>query len=115
MRSIAVMLLAVISYSALRASTDRVHEAFAVRSSPLRSVVLSISREDSGAPLPPSRRDPALESALDEEESVDLDPLDALPRGITSDPFGHRRPTPPSARSTLLASKDPCRPRRLRC
>ena len=115
MRSVAVLLLALLSVSLLRAPTDSIRLSHPFRPSPRGFLLLTISREAPPSPVSPSRRDLALESALDEEDSSDRDPPDALARGITSDPLDGRRPEPAATRPPLAASTDHCRSRCLRC
>ncbi|HEY2157895.1 MAG TPA: hypothetical protein VGH33_19860 [Isosphaeraceae bacterium] len=80
MRSVAVMLLVFTSLSAMRASTDRGAAAHAVRSNPRRLLLISIASPCRPSPSSPTRRPDAIESALDEEEASDLNPLDSPPR-----------------------------------
>jgi hypothetical protein len=82
MRSVAVLLLLATGYSAARASTDRVHESHAIRSIPRRNHLLVIAESSRPAPTSPSRCDVVMESALDEEDPNDLDPLFAPLRAI---------------------------------
>ena len=115
MRSIAALLLILCSASSLRASTDRVHPAQAVRTLPRRLLVVAIARPDHSAPASPSRREQAVEPAFDEEESSDLDPLGAPPQAVAPDRFASPRPELSSASSPPPSSTRPRRPGLLRC
>jgi hypothetical protein len=94
MRSLAVMLLIVSSVSALRASTDRVAAAQAVRSNARRLLLGAIASPGRPSPSSPSRRQDAFESALDEEEVSDLNPLDSPPRAAAVEHLSRPDPGP---------------------
>jgi hypothetical protein len=112
MRSVAVMLLVVSSASALSASVDRVSAAHALRSVPRRSLLAAPGRP---APSSPSRRPDAFESALDEEEASDLNPLDSPPRAAVVKPLSMPDPGPFSIAPTSPSGADRTRSRLLRC
>lgn len=115
MRFVATSLLIVAVVSTLRASTDRVHPSHSVRSTPGRLLLLTIAGSDDRAPTSPSRREHALESALDEEEASDLDPLDAPFEAITRRPPAGPRREAIAALVPLAAMTRQDRPFLLRC
>lgn len=115
MRFVAVLIVMISAVPASPASAGPVHGSPTVRPTGRRSPLLTITRLDHSTPASPSRREPALESALDEEESSDFDTLDPAPRALTLDPFASLRldlssPPPPQPSPT-----HPRRPGLLRC
>ena len=115
MRSVAALLLMFCSAASVRASIDRVQPAHAGQSSPLRLLLLTISEPDHSTPTSPPRREPSIEAAIDEEETYDLDPLDAPPHAVATDLSAS---THPEASPFLVPSPSPPNPRRpgsLRC
>ncbi len=115
MRSVAVMLVVVASVSAVRASTDRGSQAHAVRSSARRLELISITSPSRPSPSSPSRRQDALESALDQEEASDLDPLDSPSLKVALEHLCTPDPGPFSIVSASSSDPGRTRSRRLRC
>jgi hypothetical protein len=115
MRFAAVMLLLVASLCAVRASTDRVSEAHAVRSTAPRLLLMSIASPGRPSPPSPWRRQDAFESALDQEEASDLDPLGCPPLAVAIEPFCAPDAGPFSIVATSSSDPGQTRSRRLRC
>jgi hypothetical protein len=115
MRSVAVMLLILSSLSAMRASADRGAAAHAVRSNARRLPLLAIASPGHTSPSSPSRRQDALESALDEEEASDLNPLDSPPRAAAVEHLSRPDPGPFSIDPASSSGAGRTRSRLLRC
>lgn len=115
MRPVAALLLVLCATASLRAPTDRVHPAHAVRSTSRHFLLLTISESGRPSPASPSRREPALESAFDEEETIDLDPLGAHPRGVATDPSASPHPERSASLAPSPSPLSPRRPGTLRC
>jgi hypothetical protein len=114
MRSVAALLLILGSVASLRASTDRGHPAPAARS--LHHLLLpAISAPDHPSPASPSSREPAVESAFDEEETTEVDPLHTPPRAVALDCSASPRPESSTSLAAPPAPIGPRRPGLLRC
>ena len=117
MRSVAITLLILSSGASLKTSNDGDRPSDAARSTPRHFLFLrpAIAATDGPTPLSPRRREPTFESAFDEEESNDIDPLGLAPEGVASHPAARLR-REASAEQTLPTSAiRPDRSRRLRC
>lgn len=115
MRFVALILLSLSVLNSLRGATDRVHPDHVVRSVPRRSLLISIAAPAFPASPPPSWREVGAESAFDEEESNDLDPLDASSRVIGPRLLAGSRFEPFSTLSSPRPGPGGARSRPLRC
>ncbi len=115
MRSVAVMLLVVATLSAMRAPADRVSAAQALRSNARRMMLISIASPPRHPPSSPSRRQDAFESALDEEEASDLNPLVSPPRAADVEHLSRPDPGPFSIAPASSSGAGRTRSRLLRC
>jgi hypothetical protein len=115
MRFVAILLLISSFIISLRAATDRVDPDCAVRSLPQRLLLLAIARPAQSSPVSPARREPAIESALDEEESSDLDPLGPAAQNADGLPLATTRPAVIAATFPSRPPMRPGHPGPLRC
>lgn len=115
MRFVAVFLLVSSSLSALGASADRIHETNLARPISHRSPELTMASPGLPSPVAPSRRDVAIEPALEEEESNDLDPLDTPLGGFAARSLARPAHEATAIHSPLPSSTRQGRPGLLRC
>ena len=115
MRFVAVLLLVVSALPTALASAGPSTGPAPLGSPSRRPPILAITQLDHTAPASPSRSEPAIESALDEQELNDLDPLDAPPRAVAADRFASARFESASPSSSPAPAIPRRRPGLLRC